>query len=491
MSKQPLGTITTLLDLTDRDAQENYLYPLNSETTRFFRARERRVIAFTPQIQTILFRGPAEFGQRFTFDIGSLLVGDLIYGAALQIKLGHWLDKRTLNMLAAGEYRYTDVSEAWEYANGLGASCIASAELEINGKTLETVDGDFIRAWTLLSEDSNTQVGISYDHLAYLPLTFLKQIGLSNGPLPTPRAFPTEDGYIHCPLHLFFGRVRYQEALSLISVKEGSVRLHITLRPFSEVVRQIRGYRDSCTSVPINTVISFTEKNGTIVKIPTIPTIPSFESIALITSGAILDGDYRQTLLRKPYEVLHRELQTFYFDEPIKYAISKSAENLITIQLPIEANHPIEEIIWFIRRKGVSLNNEWLNWTDKLETEWPVGSDPKFMTKPLLVYAKIQVNGITLIEGEEQYFRQQIASKHQGGYSAYSNYVYGLSFAEIPGIHQPTGSINASRANSLRITLDIKPPGGILDASWEIKVFCNAINWMRFENGLANPIFED
>ena len=135
MSKQPLGTITTLLDLTDRDAQENYLYPLSSNTTRFFRARERRVVAFTPQIQTILFRGPAEFGQRFTFDIGSLLVGDLIYGATLQIKLGHWLDKRTLNMLAAGEYRYTDVSEAREYANGLGASCIASAELEINVKT--------------------------------------------------------------------------------------------------------------------------------------------------------------------------------------------------------------------------------------------------------------------------------------------------------------------------------------------------------------------
>jgi hypothetical protein len=490
MSKQPLGTITTLLDLTDRDAQENYLYPLTSEISRFNRAKERKVVAFTPQIQTILFRGPAAFGQRFTFDIGSLLVGDLIYGANLQIKLGHWLDKRTLNMLAAGEYRYTDVSTAWEYANGLGASCIAQAELEINGKTLETIDGDFINAWSLLSSDYNTQVGTSYDHLARLPISLLKQVG-TPGLLPTPRAFPTEDGYIHCPLHLFFSRVRYQEALSLISIKEGNVRLHITLRPFSEVVRQVRGYRDSCTSVPINSTISFTDKTGAVINIPTIPTIPAFESISLITAGAILDGDYRQTLLRKPFEALHRELQTFYFDEPVKYVINKRSDNLITIQLPIEANHPIEEIIWFIRRKGVSTNNEWLNWTDKLETEWPVGTNPKFRTRPLLVNAKIQVNGITLIEAEEQYFRQQIASKHRGGQAAFSNYIYGLSFAETPGIHQPTGSINASRANSLRLTLDIRPPGGVLDASWEVKVFCNAINWMRFENGLANPVFED
>jgi hypothetical protein len=253
----------------------------------------------------------------------------------------------------------------------------------------------------------------------------------------------------------------------------------------------VRGYRDTCTSVPINTTISFTDKTGAITEIPTANAIPPLESVALITSGAILDGDYRQTLLRKPFEVLHRELQTFYFDEPIKYAVSKRAENLITIQLPIEANHPIEEIVWFIRRKGVSINNEWLNWTDKLESEYPIGTDPTFMTTPLLSYAKLQVNGITLIEAEEQYFRQQIASKHPGGYIAYSNYVYGISFAETPGIHQPTGSINASRTNSLRLTLDIRPPGGVLDASWEIKVFCNAMNWMRFENGLANPIFED
>ena len=121
----------------------------------------------------------------------------------------------------------------------------------------------------------------------------------------------------------------------------------------------------------------------------------------------------------------------------------------------------------------------------------PIGLDPKFLTKPLLVSAKLQVNGITLIESDEQYFRHHIASKHKGGFVAYSNYVYGISFAETPGIHQPTGSVNASRANSFRLTLDIRPPGGILDASWEVKVFCNAMNWMRYENGLANPVFED
>jgi hypothetical protein len=39
--------------------------------------------------------------------------------------------------------------------------------------------------------------------------------------------------------------------------------------------------------------------------------------------------------------------------------------------------------------------------------------------------------------------------------------------------------------------LDVKPPGGVLDGNWEVKVFCIGLNWLRFENGMANPIFED
>ena len=76
--EQPLGGITTLLDLTDRDAQENYLFPLGASQSWFSLDTQRKLISFAPNIQTTLFRGPAEFGQRFVFDIGSLRNGDLL-----------------------------------------------------------------------------------------------------------------------------------------------------------------------------------------------------------------------------------------------------------------------------------------------------------------------------------------------------------------------------------------------------------------------------
>lgn len=482
MTSQPLGSIVTLLDLTDRDGQEDDIFPLTTEVTWFSRDKSRRTIIFSPQIQLIPFRGPAEFGQRFTFDIGSLIVGDLLFGAAVQIKLAHWLDVGVQNRLLANLYSYTDIETAWEYANSIGTSIIEQAELEIDGKTVETIDGDFIHVCSLLYSDYNTQFGVAYDHIGRVPIASLKD------PLLKGRLYPTENGIINCPLPFFFGRIARQEALPLTAIKEGSTRIHITLRPFSQVVRQVRGFRDSCNSVPLSTQISFTPKDTPLEPVITTTSsvIPLMDSVALLTHGAIVDGEFRQILLRKPFEALHRELQTFSFDEPIKYSISKGLGDSVHVQLPLEANHPVEEIIWFVRRKDVAINNEWTNYSNTVEADWSTAST--FLTQPMLQSASLQINGITLISADEQYFRQHIARKHKGGYASYANYIYGMTFAERPGEHQPTGSINASRASSIRLNLEVSVPKGV---EWEVKVFIIAINWMRFENGLANAVFED
>jgi hypothetical protein len=482
----PSGPITTLLDLTDRDAQENYLFPLATNTTWFSRDRTRKTVSFIPHVQTTLFRGPAEFGQRFCFDLGSLRCGDLLTGAALEIKLGHWLDMTTLNGLAGGTWTYVNpITDGWEYANSLGTACIAQAELEIDGKTVETIDGDFADVFGNVFPDYNSQVGVAYDHSAKIPRQTLRN-------LSAPRNFPTEDGVIHCPLPFFFGRVKYQEALHLIGSKEGTVRIFITLRPFSEVVRRMSGARNSCDETPLNRNIQFNTPTG-ITTVKTAAVVPALESVSLLTHGALVDGEYRQMLLRQPFEFIHRELQTFSFDEPLKYQITRnSTADTVTIQLPLEANHPIEEILWFVRRKNVRVNNEWTNYTNRLESEWPINPTEQFITAPILQNAKLQVNGIPLIEADEQYFRRHIAYKHKGGFASYANYMYGLSFAERPGDHQPSGSINASRANSLRLTLEIRNPGGnVVEQDWEVKVFCVALNWLRCENGLTNAVFED
>lgn len=478
-AKRPLGTITTLLDLTNRDLQENDLFPLKSETTWFARDTERRVLAFTPTVQEIPLRGPGAFGQRFSFDIGSIVVGDLLLGTVLQIRLSHWLEAQAQLLYQAGKITYDDVATSWEYVNSLGTAIIQQAELEVDGKTLETIDGDFINVFSMLYADFNQQFGVTYDHHGRIPMSILMAE-------QAPRFLPTEDGTLNCLLPFFFMRSKRQDALPMIAIREGLVKIHITLRPFEECVRQLRGYRDSCSATPLNRTFAF--HNGTTaVSYPTVANPPAFKFIQLLTQGAIVNGPFRQRMLRAPFEIIHRELQTFYFEEPLKYAIGKRSTDTIRIQLPLEANHPIEEIIWFVRRRGVRDNNSWTNYSSVLEAEWNV----RAARQPLLQNAILQANGVTICDADEQYYRQLIAGAHKGGAAAYNNFIYGYPFAKTPGEHQPSGSFNASRVSSLRLILDVKPPGGILDGNWEVKVFCIALNWLRFENGIANPMFED
>ena len=476
--KRPAGDITTLLDITDRDVQDNDLFPLDTLTTWFTRSADRRNVPFVPVVQDFPFRGPASYGQRFSFDIGSLPCGDMMLGTAVQITLSHWFDLTTQVLISSKKLTYDNPSDAFFFANSIGTILIEKAELEIEGVTIEKIDGDFIYLHSALNYELNSQFGISSDAFGKVSMGDLLAWN-------THRNYPIEDGNVFCFLPFFYMRARLREGLPMVALKEGSAKIHVTFRPFDQVIRQLRGFRDTCTSSPLGTEVSF--NSGSTMKTVT-QVVPDFQQVKLITYGAYLDGDERQKMLRNPFEHLIREVQTFTFDQPLKYTISKSANDTITIQLPLEANHPLEEIVWFVRRKEVANNNEWNNYSAVLEREY----DPIYKPlTPLLKSAVLQVNGQTLCDAPEQYYRQLISSHHRGGVIPYNQYIYGYPFARSPGEHQPSGTLNASRVQNLRLTLTVNVPSSLYDNSWEVKVFCIGLNWLRFENGIANKLFTD
>jgi hypothetical protein len=486
--KRPTGDITTLLDLTDRDGQDNAYFPLKSTTSWFARSPDRRFTPFVPVLQDFQYRGPAAFGQRFTFDVTAQACGDLLLGAVLQLQLSSWFDPATVLNLQSQKYQYQTPSEAWYYANAIGQILLQKVELEIDGSTIEMVDGDFATMFSLLYPDLNTQVGPGIDHLGVASLQQILN-------WPQYRVFPTESGYIHCLLPLFFQRTRLKEGLPLVACREGTVKIHVTLRPFTEIIRQQRGFRDSCDATPLNKRFILLNKTlpfTQVIPTQTFDTEPMLQNVRLLTWGAMVDGSVRTTMIRQPFEIMYRQIQTFFFEEPLKYVIAKpNQEDIIRIQLPLEANHPVEEILWFVRRKDVNNNNEWTNWSNVLNRSYNATFNPR---DSMMLSARIQMNGIEVVNAEEQFFRQLIAKHHRGGIVAYNQFAYGYPFAKWPGdVHQPTGTINASRLQNLRLTLDVRPPKNPdgTAVAWEVKVFCVALNWLRFQNGIANRMFTD
>jgi hypothetical protein len=379
--------------------------------------------------------------------------------------------------LEGGKYTTTDPS-IWFYANSLGTVILEKAEFEVNDQTIETVDGDFLNV-TSLFQDLNSQYGLAADGLGRQPLASLLQT-------PANKPFPTQGRSLFIPLPFFFSRIKLQ-GFPLLACKEGSVRIHIHLRPFHECVRTLSGRRLTCDDTPLGKEFKVKTLEGLTEIITASSNIPQFKGIQLITHAAHTDTMIRQKILRKPFENLIRCVSTFHFAEPLKYLINKVSDT-IQIQLPLEVNNPIEEIIWFVRRKATANNNEWTNYSATMSAELDQTFNPQ---RPLLHSASIQFNGIDIIKGDENWFRRHIALKHPGGAAAYENYIYGYSFSQNPGAFQPSGTANASRLQSVRLSLGITPPTGAYELEWEVKVFVISLQWIRFQEGLTNLMYMD
>lgn len=483
-TKQPRGPATTLLDLTNRDDQDDLLFPLNTNVSRFARDDTTRTVPVSGIFREFTFRGPAEYGGTFTFEIGDQQCGDLIQGFFIQVRLQHWLRGLYQELLQSGSFGYKFPRDNWTFVNSLGTVLLEEATLEMDDQVLERITGDGSNIVSVLFPDLNTSVGLA-DTRGRFSIADVKAWGARN-------VFPTEDGWITVPLPFSMLRERVRNTFPLISCRSGTVRVRVTLKKFTEVVRIVTGMRANCDDSPLGKQLILTDLNN-VAELLFYEDIgvspPKFQDIQLLTYGYFVDGPYREMLLRTAYERPFREIQQFDFTEPLKYVLNKSGNDTITIQLPIEANQPVEEIAWFLRRKAaITLNNDWINYSGTLEKDY----DPIYSPfVPLMKRARLQANGIDIIDKDEAWFRSHIARAHKSGQNAYNSFVYGYSFARHPGEHNPSGSINASRLSSLRLTLDVVPPGGSGDTEWEVHVFVFAWQWLRFENGICNRVFID
>ncbi len=612
-SLRPNGNIKTVLDLAERDGQDDFFTPLTSEQSWFSRTTSK-TIPFTPTIQTFPYRGPAAFGSTFAVTLDSLEVGDLLHYIGVQIQLDSWLKSSDVLRFLSGEYTHTDPASAWTWANSLGTILIENAYIQIGDTVIERIDSTFTSIFNTLFPTINEQFGFATDALG----TYSQTSSINPN-----RPFTTENGQLLCILPFWFSRTRYHESLPLIGCAKGSVQLYITFRPFDQVVRQIQKYRASCASTPLNQTITVTQEpninntlqaatiatssyynattqtytipllspsfqrqnmhldqpvttvllgisssayasapylslaisaaaamnlstitfynieNSLLTFIYTLPSSgittssavlnftnitvtpdftitfgsaellqqstttittlqvqPAFQNIQILTYSSLLDGPMRDKLMRQPYDMLYREVNNFSFTEPLKYTIVKpnSATDNTTVSLSLECNGPCEEILWVIRRRGCTVNNEWTNFTPLLEMQQESGRYPM----PLLEACSIWVNGTPLIEQDGDWFRQHIASKHGGGIVAWNRYIYGYSFARHPGQHQPSGTINTSRATSIQLRLTVRSPAAAslpdgfdkeISNGWEVFAYCVSLNWLRFQNGIANRIY--
>jgi len=489
---RPRGDITTVLDLTDRDAQDNTYFPIKTDET-FFHKENKTAYPSSLSIQEFTQRGPADWGQKMSFELGSLNAGDLLQAVILQFKLGSWYNGSIIQQLQNGEISAnSNSSEYWTYINSLGTVIVDYAEFIVNDQTIERISGEFIRAFFNIYRDVNNIIGTSSDAIGTTSFSYLNTNTVNQTQFNPNRPYPTEDGTYFCILPFFFIRTRLSEVFPLLSCNEGNVRIDIKLVPFDRVVRRYIGYRPSCEATPLHSTVTF--NTGT-VSTETSNCPPQFRDFRIVTCAALLMGSLREKYLHRPFEQMVKFVQTFSFEEPLKYLVSKSNSDTVEIQLPLELNHPVSEIIWVFRRKAVLINNEWANFTPAISYQ----TNPNKRFPQWLDSATIRLNGSELVSANGNWFREHIGNVHKGGLLAYNSYMYGYSFATYPDDHQPSGTANMSKTTSVTLNLKVNVPipvdvpnfDPITVGGWEVFVFAIHYNWLRFENGIFNRMFTD
>lgn len=490
-----------LVDLVDRGPQDDYFFPASTNNT-VFRRRWAPYHNAVPEIVEIGYLGHAAWGQRITIPLSRKDSGDMLQWICLRLKPRSWLGADLEEKIRSGTWDYTHPDRAWMWAASLGTAAIQRVELEIGDAMIETWGGEWMDVWSRVWLDAGRSGVWDADIYGQLPT---EELRATVRPSWTTIQ-PTEDGYVYCWLPLTFLR-RPQTAFPLVAVGDTQeIRLHITLRPFADVVRRRAVPRRSPSEVPLGEIIGVQDITGPTpvpyeVRLPTV--VPSFEDATVFAGVAHLEDPLRSAYMRQALEMMYEPVTHMTFDIPDKVVTTTAEGELVKMQLRLtELNGPIREICWFIRRKAVWGYNDWTNYGALLEDARVGGEGEVLPQRPLMRSARLMVGNAVWREESEEWWRLEYSLENWGGVRAAAGMVYGYVFGdarEWKSIDlQPAGTINASRAE-LRLDLEVAippvaPEGCADDASgraWEVHVFAIGLNWMRFVGGLVGPLFKD
>jgi hypothetical protein len=125
--------------------------------------------------------------------------------------------------------------------------------------------------------------------------------------------------------------------------------------------------------------------------------------------------------------------------------------------VPVEFNHPIKEFFWYIQRDYMTKSLEWFNYSS-------LGINETGNRTDLLSECVIQFDGFDrFYKRDAGYFRLIQPYQHHTVIPTES-FIYSYSLALRPEEAQPTGSVNASRIDSLVFQIDLNttttPPRG-------------------------------
>lgn len=416
-----------LLQLVAMGKQDVFLTG-NPQVT-WFKMVYRRYTNFSTESSIIQFDNQADFGRRLTTLIPRK--GDLLGPMWLEIQLPAIYDSVT--------------GKAVSYTNAIGHALIQEISLEIGEQEIDKQTGEWMEIWS-----NHT---ITQDKLQGWNNMIGKTTGASQGNATSDSVNMYGPLYLYVPLRFWFCK-NPGLALPLIALQYHPVRINITLSPLQKLFVLTNG------RVPCDTTVK----------------AASITAMTMYGDFVHLDIEERRRFVANSHE---------YLIEQVQYTPSQSIDQTAsTVQIPMEFNHPLKELFWVIQREAAVNVNQPFNYTNLTvgETSTQVGY------QNLITTALLRLDGYDRFDiRNADYFRLVQPYQHHTVIPV-SDFIYSYSFALRPEDSQPTGSMNASRIDTIVLQLQMNavvPARGPAN----VRIYGLNQNVLRITDGFGGILF--
>ena len=420
-----------LLQLIAQGKQDVFLTG-NPQIT-WFKMVYRRYTNYSVEQQIIPFDNQADFGRRITVQIPRK--GDLLGPLWLEIQL-----PALKNSVTGAPLSYT---------NATAHALIQEISIEIGEQEIDKQTGEWMEMWSNYT--------VTQDKLQAWNNMIGKTEGNSAGNAPSNVVNLFGPLFLYVPLRFWFCK-NPGLYLPLLALQYHPIRVNITLRPLNQMF-----IVDSPTTDPCD--IS--------------ATAASITSMVMYGDYVHLDIDERRRFVANSHE---------YLIEQVQYTPSTPIDRTASyIQIPMEFNHPLRELFWVVQRQVSTHANQWFNYTNLSIGESSVNPQNSYMNQ--IQSALLRIDGFDRFDERRADYFRLVQPYQYHTVIPVNDFVYSYSFALRPEDVQPSGSMNASRLDSivLQILMDntVTPARGPAAA----RIYAINHNVLRIVDGFGGLLF--
>ena len=392
----------------------------------WFKMVYRRYTNFAVESQPMYFDGTPDFGKKITCNVPRR--GDLLSQVFLEVTLP------ALNLLNADG----SIGPAVSYVNSVGHALIQEITIEVGEQEIDRQNGEWMEIWSNYTTTKDKQTG------------FYNMIGKVDGYSPPTLYGPIK---LYIPLHFWFCR-NPGLALPLIALQYHPIRINLTLRPLNKLFFSQALTTPACSTLQVAPA--------------------QITDLMLWGDYIYLDPEERRRFVSSTHEYLIEQVQ---YTAPIAIAPGSTSASL-----RLEFNHPVRELFWFIKRDDMNRYNEYFNYSSLGTFEIGNRTD-------ILSDAVLQLDGFDRFKVRDAGYFRLVQPWQYHTVVPEESFVYSYSFALRPEDVQPSGSMNASRMDSIVLQISLNQTLVNTIGTLTSRVYAINHNVFRIADGFGGVLF--